>query len=686
MILKAVYFDQAEERIMGKFHLVGEEFDLTESQAHILCGILKQIESNSQKNAVIPIYIDAETGSGKTHLAIELSNLIFQKMSKLFSKIHSIYLSPTTFLAEQAANRFTTKLNQSKVDMKMISLKGSDENKKDRVKDVFSIYLQDNNRMLATNPQFLSSLCSKSILFYNIESRSADFELVKTLADTNLIIIDEPHFYKGKSIIRLLTLLLHILNYKKFSAPSPTVVLFLSATMSANRIDKTIYELNSEVGIGLNLSKSPVDQRILKIEEKEKGDKWSLFLEMASFNQIFNFVLAENPVTENSIVFWDNIPAIVSLQEFLSYNNIDSAILHAQMPQSVKERNKALLKDENSKILLTTSMSEIGIEFEKLNFPISKMFSINTRSVSTLLQRMGRLARRKNTSGVLYNIDLQSHINPLGNLFENNLEYESDHKEYPSLLEKAKEFDDSFFTGYLSQDADRAFSDKLANAIDSLSGEVFPIYISNSVKIDKRPSNFIDFEDDDKPDSLYIPFYRVSGGAFKISIDEYLEFFKTENGYQYQLRNGNIQVKPFLITKITVNKAVSTKRKRQLTDKKLLDVWNGWKLMKICLLDAKVQNIIPGTDQQTINGLVIQMNFKGEVYPKDASFLSSEFYEEFLDLIWPVDSDLQFYWKARHGEPPVNDCLYCYEFESGTLQHPLRLGAVEKLWYILTGE
>ncbi len=687
MAVKAVYFDPSEERTFKRCRFMDYEVDLTESQAAILADILKTLESMQNKNTVIPIYIDAETGSGKTHLAIELSALVFKKMSQLFSKIHCVYLSPTTLLAEQAANRFSVELKKHNAEIEMVSIKGSDENKKNRVQEVFSIYLQNRSKMLATNPQFLSTLSTKSMLFYGIESRLADFELVKTLADTNLIIVDEPHFYNGKSIVRLLTLLLHILKYKKFAAPSPTVIVFLSATMSAQKVDKAIHDLNSTLNIGANLIELNVDERILRIEEKEKGDKWSLFLEMESFSDVFNFILTERPTSNNAVVFWNNIPMLVRLQEFLQNNDVNSAILHAQMPRSVKDKNIELLKEMKVSILLTTSMSEIGIEFEKLNFPVSQMFSINTKNVSTLLQRMGRLARRKNTTGIFYNIDTGSQINPLVSLFENELQYQAGCKEYPCLLEKAQQFKDSFYTGYDSQNADRAFSDALKQAIGSLSGEVFPIYISNAVKIEKLPSNFIDFEsNDDKPDSLYIPFYRVSGGAFKISKDEYLEFVKNEHGYSYQLRTGNVQVTPFVITKIVANSTIATKRKRQISDNNLVDIWKKWNLLKVCLLDAKIQNIIPGVDQQCVNGHVIQMLFKGEVYPKDGSFLTSEFYEDFLNLAWPVDNDLQFYWKVRHGEPPVNDCLYCYEFESGTTKQPLNLGAIEKLWLILTGE
>src|SRR5207248_1834196 len=84
---------------------------------------------------------------------------------------------------------------------------------------------------------------------YGLPSRSGYFQFSASLALANLIIVDEPHFYTGKSLVRLLTLLLAILRYKSIHGHQPTILLFISATMQVSEIESLLSYLHASAGL-----------------------------------------------------------------------------------------------------------------------------------------------------------------------------------------------------------------------------------------------------------------------------------------------------------------------------------------------------------------------------------------------------------------------------------------------------
>lgn len=682
---KGIYFDPQLNRQLTHYVIGDSEFTLTASQYEILQRMLNELGEHQKRGIIIPLFIEAETGTGKTQLAISASVTFFKQFSVHLNRVHSVYLSPTTFLASQASRRFTTEIEKYISGLKMLSIKGLDEDKREKIKEVFSIYLSATKCMLSTNPQFLSSLATKNARFYDLEKRSSEFELFKTLADTNILILDEVHFYQGKSLVRLLTLLLTILQSKRMSVATPTILMFLSATMGSREIDSLLYQLNESLGYEANLSKIRTDERILRIEEKERGAKHVLFFSVDNINDLQAFLLEK--VSNNSsatVIYWDSIPRLVQLQELLESHGVRTAIYHAQMPIEVQQQNLDKIVEGETKILLTTSISEIGIEFETLGFQVEQMFSINTKQISKVVQRLGRLARRKGTRGMFYAIDLDGTIKPLSNTFANELTYEQGREDYPSFLEKAQSYSETFFTSYASPKADLTFSQALKTSVSKTSGEVFPIYISNSERVEKMQSNIID-ETPEVKEYLYFPFWKLSAGAIRISSDQYLEFSRSQDRFLFQLREGFVHIKPFILTSIHLEENDwQFQRRSRLKDDLLKTFWKKWKILNAHLGGAKITQTIRNTHTRVIHSQIIRLEFEcPDVFPKDYTFLESDFYEAFVDLIQPLEYDLLFYWQDRQG---INDCLYCFEPESGTGRHQLALGAVEKLWTVLTGD
>ncbi len=197
------------------------------------------------------------------------------------------------------------------------------------------------------------------------------------------------------------------------------------------------------------------------------------------------------------VLYADAVDLLVRLLE-----NVRASILHSQMPSKLFREQLDSVK--SSEWLFMTSVGEIGLELEEMGFHPRSMISVNTNSVMKVVQRLGRLARRKGSSGTFVNLDTPWARERTSLKFANGLSSHQD--KLPSFLEMVEGLRPDFFTSYISPNADRAFFRILS------CGE------PSRVKIYVRPSLTVKCDGED----VSLPLMKASSKVIPVTSDREL--------------------------------------------------------------------------------------------------------------------------------------------------------------------
>lgn len=511
------------ERKYGDLNL-----SLTSSQHGVLSRVLEIAEEQRDSTSLIPVYVSAETGAGKSYLSLIAAAAVAKQLSLGLSKLHSVYLSPTKFLASQMrerANHLYESMKSALGEIELIELKGDmpSDKKSEEVERALT-RLKGGARLVLTNPQMLASLAVRRSTSYRIADRVVPFNLISGLAEVDLYIVDEPHFYMGKSFIRLLTLLLEIGRWKLASSiPGPTFLLFISATMHPLSIDGALKSLESVLGIDVLDKSIPLEERDLRLEDRESGEKL-ISLGVSDFQGLVELV---DRLDSPKVVYADSINLLISLQENIRG---DSVILHSQMPSYLWDSYLNELEDVET--VLMTSVGEVGIELERLNFAPSTMVSVNSIKVMKVVQRLGRLARRAYSKGEFYNVDLPWARRKVSELFANGQSVKDEN--LPSFLERAEEYKADFFSSYVSPCADRDFHSRMKDIEEGkLRLEVPKIYLTPSVELKSV----------DEEEILSLPLMKVASTVIPVSKEHELKVWRSDLSeelvYEVRKRSGS---------------------------------------------------------------------------------------------------------------------------------------------------
>ncbi len=483
----------------------GLSLSLTKSQHEVLAEILRLSEEVRESNSVIPLYVSADTGAGKSHLSLIAAAAVAKQLSLGLSKLNSVYIAPTKFLASQMGGRsldLYRGMRDALGDVEVIEIRG-DMNREDKAERVMRAFskLKEEMRLVLTNPQMLASLAVRRSSSLGIGDRITPFNLISGLAEVDLYIIDEPHFYTGKSFVRLLTLLLEIGRWK-ISAPlsGPTFLLFISATMDPLSIERALRSLEDLFGTRVINRSVPLERRNLELVDREAGDKLISF-GRSDFEGLVELV---NELEAPRIIYADSVNMLVSLQERLGG---ESVILHSQMPRKLWERY--IERIEGADTILMTSVGEVGIELEDLDVYPASMVSVNSMSVMKVVQRLGRLARRYGSHGIFFNVDLPWARREISSVFSNGLNLRNGKENLPPFLEVAKSKRADFFTSYISPCADKEFHRKFT-AIErgDQRFEVPKIYLTSTVRVSSAS---------DDGEELSLPLMKVASTVMAIS-------------------------------------------------------------------------------------------------------------------------------------------------------------------------
>ncbi len=494
----------------------GLTLSLTKSQHEVLSEILRLSEEARDSNSVIPLYVSADTGAGKSHLSLVAAAAVARQLSLGLSKLHSVYVAPTKFLASQMGERSSDLyrgMRDALGDVEVIEIRG-DMDREDKARSVERAFskLEEGMRLVLTNPQMLASLSVRRSTSFGIGDRITPFNLISGLAEVDLYIIDEPHFYTGKSFVRLLTLLLEIGRWK-ISAPlsGPTFLLFISATMDPLSIEGALHSLEDLFGIGVLDRSVPLWRRNLELVDREAGEKL-ISLGRSDFDGLVELV---NEIEVPRVIYADSVNMLVSLQERVKG---ESVILHSQMPKKMWDRY--LERVDEADTILMTSVGEVGIELESLDVHPASMVSVNSLSVMKVVQRLGRLARRYGSHGTFFNVDLPWARREISSAFSNGLTLEDGRENLPSFLEVAKNNRADFFSSYISPCADKEFHEKLmAIGRGEKRFEVPKIYLSSTIRV--RSAS-------DDGEELSLPLMKVASTVVAISTQHELKVWYSD--------------------------------------------------------------------------------------------------------------------------------------------------------------
>ena len=314
--------------------------------------------TNDQLDAIKDIYIDltnktrmnrlvlGDVGSGKTIVATYAIYLNY------LSGYQSALMAPTEILAEQHYKSLEIILN--KFNIKVGLLTGSMRKKE---KEIILKELKDRNINLIIGTH---ALISNDVLFNNL----------------GLVVTDEQHrFGVGQR------------NTLRDKGNIPDV-LYLSATPIPRTYALTIY---GDLDISIIKTKPQGRKEIITKVFKEDNIKDVLY-KMLEELKLGHQIYVVSPLIENSEE--SDLKSVLDLKEKLDtafQKKISIEILHGKLKQSVKDEIMINFKDGNIKILISTTVIEVGIDVP--NSTMMVIFNAERFGLATLHQLRGRVGR-----------------------------------------------------------------------------------------------------------------------------------------------------------------------------------------------------------------------------------------------------------------------------------------------------
>ncbi len=460
------YREPPSERRVVEVEVGGVALPLSPSQRGALDRIASLASERAGEPGVVPAYVAADTGAGKSHLALVAAAALAKRMSKGLRMLHAVYLAPTKFLAGQMRNRaeeLTRILREALPGAAVVELRG-DLDRDLRAERVAAALSREGAgyRLVCTNPQMLASLATERSTRYR-RDRSMPYELISALAEPNLYIVDEPHFFRGKSFVRVLSLLLEIARWKSAaSVVNPTVILFLSATMDPRAIDGALFRLDRVAGVDVLSRDLPLGERTIRLEDREAGEKEVVVAE-GSWEAAAADIIEGARGAGFTAVYADSVNLMVRLQGGMEGAGLRVALLHSQMPRDRWERQLEVASDPSTDAVLMTSIGEVGVELEELGQEVDLMYSLNPQSIAKTVQRLGRLARRRNRSGTFVSVDLPWARVRVSRKLANGLS--PGEPGLPEFLPAARAAADDLFESYLSETDDSEFFEIIRSAV-----------------------------------------------------------------------------------------------------------------------------------------------------------------------------------------------------------------------------
>lgn len=351
-MFKINYLKQLNDRVLGikrditkkeiKTFINSLKFTLTKDQEESFRDIYNDLISEKRMNRLIL----GDVGSGKTIIAVFAIYLNF------LSGYQSAFMAPTEILAEQHFK--SIKLDLAKFNLNIALLTGST---KSREKE--KIY------------QDLES--GKINLIIGTHALITDKTKFKKLG---LVVVDEQHRFgvdqrnnlRDKGVV--------------------TDVMYLSATPIPRTYALTIYgDLDLSLIKTKPLGRKDIITKVVK-ENNIKEVLYKMLDELKQNHQIF----IVSPLIDNNEEL--NLKSVIELKEkiLMAFNNqVSVEIIHGRLKQKEKDEIMNKFKNGNIKILISTTVIEVGIDIP--NATMMVIYNAERFGLATLHQLRGRVGR-----------------------------------------------------------------------------------------------------------------------------------------------------------------------------------------------------------------------------------------------------------------------------------------------------
>jgi len=330
-------------------------------------------------------FIVAPTGAGKT-FSFSFP-IIYAEDNGFFIKPRGLIVVPTNALVIDIEKTLKN------LGIRTSVLTGSSLTKKGRKRGEELIEITKNSEIVITNPDIINYLLHGGYHKFGHVKNFPDWS--EFFSKFDYIIFDEYHLYDEEQIGAILVLFLSTWNYFK-----KIRWFFVSATPEEN-----LMGLFKEHGIMPNIITQPLDNnsssgRTIQGEMDIEFVKISKNIERS----LFGYLITDGKINYNIKM---EIMSLLSKNEkvLIIFNSLRDAmnfkyILKKELMEGVniwtdtglqtkeKRENNNLNQMENADIIITTSKSEVGV-----NYPVSLCYMDSGMDLRNFMQRIGRVGR-----------------------------------------------------------------------------------------------------------------------------------------------------------------------------------------------------------------------------------------------------------------------------------------------------
>ncbi|MCI9280709.1 MAG: ATP-dependent DNA helicase RecG [Bacilli bacterium] len=317
-------------------------FSLTDSQNEALDLILKDLKNNNKMNRLVL----GDVGSGKTVISF------ISMYASFLSGYQSVLMAPTEVLARQHFESAINYFRDSKINIEIL-VGSMTKKEKEAVKD--KLIRGDIDILIGTH-----AIIEESVIFYRL----------------GLVITDEQHRFgvKQREILK-----------SKGEVPD---ALYMSATPIPRSYALTLY---GDLDVSFITHKPGGRKEIITKLKKFSELKEVLSHILEEIKQGHQVYVVASLIDDNEELDLKSVETLKEKFNLAFQNKIPIEILHGKLKQKEKDEIMARFKNNETKILISTTVIEVGVDVK--NATIMVIFDADRFGLATLHQLRGRVGR-----------------------------------------------------------------------------------------------------------------------------------------------------------------------------------------------------------------------------------------------------------------------------------------------------
>ena len=317
-------------------------FSLTDSQNEALDLILKDLKNNKKMNRLVL----GDVGSGKTVISF------ISMYASFLSGYQSVLMAPTEVLARQHFESAIDYFKDSKINIEIL-VGSMTKKEKEAVKD--KLIRGDIDILIGTH-----AIIEESVIFYRL----------------GLVITDEQHRFgvKRREILK-----------SKGEVPD---ALYMSATPIPRSYALTLY---GDLDVSFITHKPGGRKEIITKLKKFSELKEVLSHILEEIKQGHQVYVVASLIDDNEELDLKSVETLKEKFNLAFQNKIPIEILHGKLKQKEKDEIMARFKNNETKILISTTVIEVGVDVK--NATIMVIFDADRFGLATLHQLRGRVGR-----------------------------------------------------------------------------------------------------------------------------------------------------------------------------------------------------------------------------------------------------------------------------------------------------